>query len=73
MHGTVSETFDRAYFLIFIYLIFSLILYILAFYYLDMLFNYYTITGGLYNLLRYCDLYSTVVLKRIAHCIVIAS
>jgi len=31
MHGIVSETFDRAYFLIFIYLIFSLILYIVAF------------------------------------------
>jgi len=29
-----------------------------------------TITGGLYNLPRCCDLYSAVVLKRIAHCIV---
>jgi len=39
--------------------------------YLDMPFNYSTITGGLYNLPRCCDLYSAVVLKRIAHCIVI--
>jgi len=37
---------------------------------MDMLFNYSTITGGLYNLLRCCDLYSAVVLKRTAHCIV---
>jgi len=35
-----------------------------------MLFNYSRITGGLYNLLRCCDLYAAVVLKRIAHCIV---
>jgi len=32
-------------------------------------FNYSTITEGLYNLLRCYDLYSAVVLKRIAHCI----
>ena len=31
-----------------------------------------TTTGGLYNLLRCCDLYSAVVLKRIAHCILLA-
>jgi len=36
---------------------------------LDMFFNYSTSTGGLYNLLRCYDLYSAVVLKRIAHCI----
>ena len=30
-------------------------------------FNYSTITGGLYNLPRCCDLYSAVALKRIAH------
>jgi len=35
-----------------------------------MLFNYSTSTGGLYNLMRCYDLYSAVVLKRIAHCIV---
>jgi len=35
-----------------------------------MLFNYSTIAGGLYNLLRCYDLYSAVVLKRIAQCIV---
>jgi len=35
-----------------------------------MLFNYSTITGGPYNLLRCYDLYSAVVLKIIAHCVV---